>query len=108
MRTTTARLLQIAGLVAVLGTGGHAQTTTAGTTRTYVADGRAVPASYEPFFPTVAQLFDEIGRALDEGAHDVRATYDARTGAPLDVFIDWEERTADEEQGWNLTPPEPL
>jgi hypothetical protein len=36
MRTTTARLLQIAGLVAVLGTGGHAQTTTAGTTRTYV------------------------------------------------------------------------
>ena len=79
-----------------------------GTTRTYVSDGRAVPASYEQFFPTIAQLFDEIERALDEDAHDVQATYDARTGAPLEVFIDWEERTADEEQGWNLTPPEPL
>jgi hypothetical protein len=82
--------------------------TAAGTTRTYVSDGRAVPATHTQFFPTVEELFDEIESALDDGADQVRATYDPTTGAPLDVFIDYSERTADEEQGWTLTPPEPI
>jgi hypothetical protein len=79
-----------------------------GTTRTYVSDGRAVPANFERFFPTVEELFDEIESALDEGADRVTAAYHPDTGAPLDVFIDWDERSADEEDGWTLTPPEPL
>ena len=82
--------------------------TAAGITRAYVADGRAVPANLAQFFPTVEELFDEIESALDEGADQVRATYDPTTGAPLDVFIDYSERMADEEQGWTLTPPEPI
>ena len=82
--------------------------TAAGTTRTYVSDGRSVPADRVRFFPTVEELFDEIESALDEGADQVRATYDPTTGAPLDVFIDYSERMADEEQGWTLTPPEPI
>jgi hypothetical protein len=80
----------------------------AGTTRTYVSDGRTVPAHLEQFFPTVEGLFDEIEEALEQGADEVRVTYDPTTGAPLDVFIDYSERTADEEQGWTLTPPEPI
>jgi uncharacterized protein DUF6174 len=80
--------------------------TASGTTRTYVADGRAVPSDLVKFFPTVEGLFDEIESALDEGADQVRVTYDPTTGAPLDVFIDYSERTADEEQGWTLTLPE--
>jgi hypothetical protein len=80
----------------------------AGTTRTYVADGRAVPSNLVQFFPTVEELFGEIEEALDEGADEVRVTYDPTTGAPLDVWIDYSERTADEEQGWMLSPPEPI
>jgi hypothetical protein len=82
--------------------------TPTGVTRTYVSDGRAVLVDAERFFPTVEGLFDEIEEALEEGAHRVQATYDPRSGAPLEVFIDYDERVADEEQGWTLTAPEPL
>lgn len=75
--------------------------------RTY-ADGRAVAASAAPLFPTVAELFEEIESALDEGAHQVDARYDPVTGAPLEVYIDRDERVIDEEVRWILTPPRAL
>lgn len=66
-----------------------------GVQRTY-ADGRAVAASAEPLFPTVAELFEVIESALDEDAHLVDARYDPVTGAPLEVYIDRDERVIDE------------
>jgi hypothetical protein len=76
--------------------------------RTYTADGSAVGPIFVDQFPTVAQLFLRIERALDEDAFEVEATYDPVTGAPLEVYIDQIERAVDEELRWTLTRPEPI
>ena len=50
-------------------------------------------------------LFDVLMDAFDRDAHEVRVTYDEATGIPADIWIDYEENTADEELGFAVTVP---
>lgn len=52
--------------------------------------------------PTVEGLFDIIEDALQSKADSVTATYDQKTGAPLDFFIDRSRQIADEEIGYTI------
>ena len=88
MRTTTARLLQIAGLVAILGTAGHAQTAPASSTRTYVetlasdrfagrqagSDGERLAADY------IAGQLQRIGARPLPGRADMFLPFDFTAG----------------------------
>lgn len=75
------------------------------TQRVYPASGEAVSAELAPFFPTVDGLFGVLLDAYDRNAHEVRVTYDEDTGIPVDLWIDYEENTADEELGFSVTVP---
>jgi len=77
----------------------------AATGRVYVDDGAPVSSDFAQLFPTIDGLFDVIEDALDRDAHEIRVTYDAATGIPGDVWIDYSEQTADEEQGFSVTLP---
>ena len=50
---------------------------------------------------TVDELLSKIESAIQHDAYSVRATYDGR-GVPVDVFIDYDQNTADEEFGWHV------
>jgi hypothetical protein len=65
-----------------------------------VDDGSAVPTAQWDGFLTVAEIFDDIQTALDEGAASVHAEFDKALGYPRDVYIDIDERIADEERGY--------
>ena len=75
------------------------------TERVYTESGQAVSAELAPFFPTIDGLFDVLADAFDRDAHEVRVTYDGETGIPVDVWIDYEQYTADEELGFAVTVP---
>jgi hypothetical protein len=49
------------------------------------------------FYRTVDGIFDLISESIDEGAVQVDVQYDAARGYPLSVFIDRDQRIADEE-----------
>jgi hypothetical protein len=59
-------------------------------------------------FQTVEDLFDLIAEAYDRKAARVDVTYDAATGQPSDVYIDYDEQMADEEIGFTVEPVRPL
>lgn len=42
---------------------------------------------------------------IDRDAHELRVTYDQSTGIPVDIWIDYDEHIADEEQGYSVTLP---
>lgn len=67
---------------------------------TSVDDGAPIPTARWPGFLTVDEIFDDIARALDTGAAAVRVTFDPTLGYPRDVYIDVDERIADEERGY--------
>ena len=48
---------------------------------------------------TVDDLFDELQRAVDDDAVEIRATYDTDTGRPTRYWVDLSEMMADEEHG---------
>ena len=52
---------------------------------------------------TVERLFETLADAFDEGAASVRFRYDADTGLPLSVGIDYVEEIADEEFSVRVT-----
>lgn len=54
---------------------------------------------FEPTVVTVEDLFDEISRALDDGAFGIFAVYHPEFGHPTEYFIDMSEFIADEEFG---------
>ena len=64
-----------------------------------LAEGSTPPADAE--VATVEEIFELIGRSIGVAA-EVRVTYDAETGAPLDVWIDESFQTADEEIGYTV------
>lgn len=82
--------------------------TPSGVARVYQASGEPVAPALERFFPTVPGLFNAIEEALHAGVHRVEARYDPATGAPLEIYIDREERAIDEEVRWIVHPPEPI
>ena len=50
-------------------------------------------------YRTVDGIFDLIDQSIDEDAAQVDATYEASRGYPLSVYIDQDQRVADEEIG---------
>ena len=47
-------------------------------------------------------LFDLLQSAIDANAHTISAKYHFDLGYPTEVWIDYEERTADEERGFSI------
>ena len=66
-------------------------------------DGRAVDATAAGWFPSVDGLFVVLLEAFDEGAHEIRVTYDPQLGVPVDLWIDYSQNTIDEELGFTVT-----
>ncbi|MBI5511615.1 MAG: hypothetical protein HY903_22900 [Deltaproteobacteria bacterium] len=56
--------------------------------------------AYQAWF-TVDGLFDEVRRAIDEGADELTVTYDPEYGYPRSVAIDRYENAMDDETGFN-------
>lgn len=53
--------------------------------------------------PTVPELFDLIESAFGRNAHRIEASYDGTYGYPVDVAIDYDRNTIDEEYGFTIT-----
>ncbi|MBT8336484.1 MAG: hypothetical protein KJO11_07765 [Gemmatimonadetes bacterium] len=70
----------------------------------YVSDGTPAPVAAEiaQYYPTVDELFDRVDRALRESADEVRVTYHATLGYPVDLWIDQSRAIADEEEGFEV------
>ena len=66
-------------------------------------DGRAVDITAAGWFPSVGGLFSVLLEGFDEGAHEIRATYDPELGVPVDFWIDYNQNTIDEELGFTVT-----
>ncbi|HUP19025.1 MAG TPA: DUF6174 domain-containing protein [Gemmatimonadota bacterium] len=71
--------------------------------RTYVEDGRPVAGDRVDMFPGVEGIFEFVEEALDENPHRIDAQYDRVTGRPLRVWVDYDERMADEERGFTTS-----
>jgi hypothetical protein len=69
----------------------------------YVEDGRLATGPATGWFPSVDGLFALLRDAIDEGAHEVRVSYDPVSGVPFEFWIDYSEFTADEELGFAVT-----
>ncbi|MFL6069846.1 MAG: DUF6174 domain-containing protein [Actinomycetes bacterium] len=52
--------------------------------------------------PTIDGLFVELGRAM-KGADQVDVTYDAETGVPTQINVDWIRNAIDDEIGYAVT-----
>ena len=66
------------------------------------SSGVAVPPSMAFYYPSIDGIFSIIQDAIDERADDISTRYDARYGFPTDVYIDYDRRAADEEDGYTL------
>ena len=67
---------------------------------TRTSDGK--PAEHR-YLPTVTKLFDFIEQAINEGAVEIRVTYDPDLGYPREVVYDLSTRLADEEVTYTLS-----
>lgn len=52
---------------------------------------------------TVEDLFAAVEDAIDAGPYRLEATYDAARGHPVTLFVDYERRSVDEENGFEVT-----
>jgi hypothetical protein len=59
--------------------------------------GSALPAHRARFYYTVEGLFGLIDEAIDQGAAEIRVDYDPIFGYPLQIVIDYDAQTADDE-----------
>jgi hypothetical protein len=50
--------------------------------------------------PTIPELFETVQSAIDEGADSITVEYDAETGLPKAIVIDWDAGLADEETSY--------
>ena len=68
----------------------------------FVADD--VPVAIEGFkrYRTIEGLFDLLQEGIDRNAHSILAHYHSELGYPIDVWIDYDEATADEELGFEI------
>jgi hypothetical protein len=70
--------------------------------------GAEVPAAVAATAPTVERLFDEIARAVRDGAQRVDVQYDERYGYPLTAAIDGSTQIADDEYWFWISSLHPL
>lgn len=76
-----------------------------------VKDGDGPPAGALSDYPTIESLFEQLREWRDRDPYREEMEFHDRLGYPTDVFFDFEERVADEEQGFrvrDLRPLEPL
>ena len=57
---------------------------------------------------TVGDLFDLLEEAYERGAVTVNVTFDPEAGYPTELYIDYDERMADEEIGYTVSDVEAL
>ena len=53
-------------------------------------------------YRTIGGLFDLLQAGIDKKAHSISAKYHSELGYPIDVWIDYEEYTVDEELGFEI------
>ena len=53
-------------------------------------------------YPTLTELFDLLEDAVERNASSISVDWDADYGFPVDIYIDYEENTADEELGYEV------
>ena len=53
-------------------------------------------------YRTIDGLFDLLQEGIDKNAHSISVDYHPELGYPIDVWIDYEEATADEELGFEI------
>lgn len=61
-----------------------------------------VPSSLAYLYPTIDGLFAIVQDAIDRRADRIDATYDFDYGFPSDLYIDYDRRIADDEEGYTL------
>ena len=69
---------------------------------TYADDGTVVEPEFFDRYETIDGLFDLIQKGIEQGAARIDVTYDEKYGYPTDLYIDWHEGMADEEQGFAM------
>lgn len=69
----------------------------------FVDDQSQMPRETWTDFYTISGLFGAIEAAASENAFEIRVTYDANTGHPQSIFIDYDERIADDEKIWQVS-----
>ena len=65
-------------------------------------DGSAVPVSLRSSFPSVDGLLDLIEDAIRAGAWDVTVQYDAATGVPIQLRIDYDQFDFEDEVSYRV------
>lgn len=70
---------------------------------TYADDGQAVPADRYEDYRTIDQLFDFLDEPRARSAARLDAEYNPKYGYPLNAYVDYDERMADEEKGFLIT-----
>jgi hypothetical protein len=67
-------------------------------------DGSGVPVPFTVAwaYPTIDGLFDFVADAIDARADDISTRYDAAYGFPTDIWVDFDTRRADDEEGYTL------
>ncbi len=69
----------------------------------YAPDANLTSALDLSRYETVEGLFDLIADAIARRAYSIQAAYHPDLGYPESVWIDYDERLADEERGFNIT-----
>lgn len=70
---------------------------------TVVETGEPLAAESRQWYPTVDGLFDFVAEAIERDAHRIDARYDDGRGYPIHLFVDYDERVADEEMGYEVS-----
>ncbi len=69
----------------------------------YVEDDIQLATEDLDRYRTIDGLFDFIDDAISRDAHEVRTAFDSVYGFPSNVWVDYNERTADEEKGFFIS-----
>jgi hypothetical protein len=69
---------------------------------TVVATGEPLPAEWREWYPTVTGLFEFLEDAVDRDAERIDVRYNDRLGYPVTIYVDYDERIADEEMGYAI------
>lgn len=65
-------------------------------------EGDGTPAGTISDYPTIDDLFEQIRTWRDRDPHRQEMEFHDQLGYPTDVFFDFEEQVADEEQGFRV------
>ena len=74
----------------------------------YADDGSTIPPEAWDRYMTVEGLFAKIAEAARGETHEITVEYDADLGYPRSLFIDYNEKIADEEVRWKASDMEAL